>query len=263
MKGVRAVLGLMLLLAGVLQPRLLLSPLFDAVVLGWLAWASASAGWRRLSGFAGCGAALMVLLMTPAAANTLLRLVEAEPAPAPCAGDADRFHVLLAGGTARAPLDAADFGALSADSLARTTRFARQFGSPPVTRPVVVSGGGRPEPEGRLMAALLERAGWPAAQLQLETASVDTWTSAAEVRRQHAGRGSRIVLSTSALHLPRAVRAYRAHGFDVCANPLFSDFVAAGPAASFVPQAGALAKTESVVHELVGLTYYRLRQPDR
>ncbi len=263
MKGVRAVLGLLLLLAGVLQPRLLLSPLFDALALAWLAWASASAGWRRLSAVAGCGAAVMLLLMTPAAANTLLRLVEAEPTPAPCAGEADRFHVLLAGGTARAPLDDADFGALSADSLARTGRFARQFGSAPVTRLAVVSGGGRPEPEGRLMAALLERAGWPRAQLQLETGSVDTWTSAAEVRRLYGGRGSRIVLSTSALHLPRAVLAYRAHGFDVCANPLFSDFVAAGPAASFVPQAGALAKTESVVHELVGMAYYRLRRPGR
>jgi uncharacterized SAM-binding protein YcdF (DUF218 family) len=178
-------------------------------------------------------------------------------APA-CSGEAGRFHVLLAGGVTRAPLDEQDLGALSEGSLLRGMRFVRQFGGPEL-RPVVVTGGGPGIADSRLMAELMQRAGLPAARLRVEAESLNTWDSARAVRRQFATPAMQIVLSTSALHLRRAALAFRAQGFDVCANALYSDFLPPTSPGYFFPQSSALRKTEAALHELIGLAAYALR----
>ncbi len=258
MSVLRWLFGVGLLAAAVAQPRLLLSPLFLALILAWLGVTALAAARPRWAAAAWSGLALMLVLMTPAAANTLLSWMEVPAQPLVCSAEPDRIHVLLTGGTERDPTDATDYGALGADSLARTTRFARQFAQGDA-RSIVISGGGVGLPESGLMAALLTRSDVAAQRLRTETASLDTWASAHELRRQMPELGTRIVLSTSALHQRRASLAFRAHGFDVCDNALFSDVIAPGPLASFVPQSTSLRKSERVLHEVVGWLVYRLR----
>ena len=259
MKVLLIAVGLWLLAAAFTQPRLLLSPLFLSLLLAWLLALAAAARRRGLQWACGIGLAALLSLMTPAVANALLGLVE-QPLSLPgCVSDADRIHVLLAGGNDREARDATDLGALGPKSLARAAYFARQFADRD-QRPVVIAGGGPGAiPESRLMAVLLERLGVPAPRLRVETKSQNTWGSAVELRRQWPESTGRVVLSSSALHLPRASLAFSAQGFDVCLNPLYSEVVDSDALGRFVPQSSAALKTEAVLHELLGTVIYRSR----
>jgi uncharacterized SAM-binding protein YcdF (DUF218 family) len=237
---------------------LLISPLTLALLCGALAfWAAGRRRWlARLS----AGLLLMALaLMTPAGANGLLWLVETPPAVAAnCLADQDRHHVLLAGGFHRRALDEQDVAALTQASVSRAAFFARRFGAGDA-RPVLVAGGGPDVAESAVMATLLMHQGVAPERVDTERGSRTTWASAQALAADQGTRGTRIVLSTSALHLRRAALAFEAFGFDVCAHPLHSDVIVPDHVAAFWPQAPAAVKGAAVLHELVGLLAYRWR----
>lgn len=82
-------------------------------------------------------------------------------------------------------------------------------------------GGGRHGSEAAMMAAAITRLGVPATRLLLETRSRSTEANAANTRRLAQPRGMRrVLLVTSALHMPRAVRQFRRQGFDVVPVPV-------------------------------------------
>jgi uncharacterized SAM-binding protein YcdF (DUF218 family) len=64
---------------------------------------------------------------------------------------------------------------------------------------------------------------------------------------------------TSALHLTRALIAFRAAGFEPC--PLASDsvYMAPGGFGYYLPHTSALRKAEWAIHEIVGDAAYRVR----
>jgi uncharacterized SAM-binding protein YcdF (DUF218 family) len=238
-----------------------LSPLYWLLcALALVVWAGRR-GLRRARQLGLALAGVCLALMTPAAANTLLHWVERPLAPAACVADADRELVLLTGGTRRAAADARDVGALSQASVLRAMAFVQRFGAPDA-RSVTVAGGGFGVPESVLVAALLERAGLPAARLRTEQDSLTTWESARALSGQGRPAARRIVLATSALHMARSARAFRAHGFDVCESPLYSEVVDPGALPTFFPQSTALSKSERVLHEIVGGWVYGVRRAD-
>ena len=61
------------------------------------------------------------------------------------------------------------------------------------------------------------------------------------------------------MHLPRALYAFRAAGFDACPLPSRSDYVPMKGIGWFLPQRSALAKSEAALHEMVGAIVYALR----
>jgi len=71
--------------------------------------------------------------------------------------------------------------------------------------------------------------------------------------------GERWLLVTSAFHMPRAIAAFRAAGFPVEAYPV--DWRTRGPLDAFRPfgsVAEGLGRTDTAVHEWIGLLAYRL-----
>lgn len=75
-------------------------------------------------------------------------------------------------------------------------------------------------PEAETMAELLTLMGVPREALWLETESRNTYENAVESKRLLDPKGiNRIVLVTSALHMPRAVAIYEKQGFDVIPAP--------------------------------------------
>ena len=71
--------------------------------------------------------------------------------------------------------------------------------------------------------------------------------------------GERWLLVTSAFHMPRAIAAFRAAQFPVEAYPV--DWRTRGPAdlvAPFASLSGGLSRTDTALHEWVGLLAYRL-----
>ena len=71
----------------------------------------------------------------------------------------------------------------------------------------------------------------------------------------------RILLVTSAFHMPRAARLFESAGLDVSAFPV--DFVGTGGGTpgmlGFLPTAGALAQSQVALREFYGRLYYRMK----
>lgn len=116
--------------------------------------------------------------------------------------------------------------------------------------------------EGNVMAAAAERLGVPREKILVDPASENTREHAAEADRRFADKTIRIGLVTSAYHLKRAEREFRAYFADVM--PIPSDFLASRPqgirAVDFVPNAGSLFKSAVALHEMTGNLWYRLKR---
>jgi uncharacterized SAM-binding protein YcdF (DUF218 family) len=233
------------------------SPLVIGMIVAVLLWR-----WREPRGVRALGwaiAAICLLLATPLGANLLLALAERRAPISACTAPAPATIVLLGGGVRRAPESPDDVGALSSASVQRTIDAVAWVLASPGTD-LVISGGMRPGDEvaeSTLMATLARRLGVPAASIRTETASRTTWENAQFVRSLAPRLPSRIALTTSALHLPRALIAFRAAGFEPCAHPV--DYRAAPfrDLADLLPRGGALAASDAVIHEWIGELVYR------
>jgi uncharacterized SAM-binding protein YcdF (DUF218 family) len=125
---------------------------------------------------------------------------------------------------------------------------------------VVLSGGGDLErqafSEARAMAVFLQDLGVPAQAIVLEEASRNTRQNAAFSASLLKARGiEHILLVTSALHMPRALPLFKAHGLQVTPAP--TDFEAGQESPSgllaWLPDTGALNGSALAIKELVGL----------
>jgi uncharacterized SAM-binding protein YcdF (DUF218 family) len=122
---------------------------------------------------------------------------------------------------------------------------------------LVIAGGGRRIPEAVMMAKLAERMGVSSSAIEIETRSRTTWENARNVAALSPAVPKRIWLVSSALHLPRALGAFRAWGFEPCAWPSGSMYVPFGlNPGYFMPQSSSLTKAELAIHELLGDVVY-------
>ena len=120
----------------------------------------------------------------------------------------------------------------------------------------------RRTPEGEVLAGLATRRGVPAASIVLTAVVGDTAGEAREATRLAREHGwKRVLLVTSAYHLPRAVLLFRHAGIDVVPFPCDHHTAANGrPAAmSFLPSADGLRQTETALREAYGIMYYKVR----
>jgi uncharacterized SAM-binding protein YcdF (DUF218 family) len=132
---------------------------------------------------------------------------------------------------------------------------------------VVATGGSIPwlgaeEPESSAMEVLLREWGVPPDAIVTEAQSVNTRENALYTRPLLVDRRvSKVLLVTSALHMPRALATFRSAGID--AEPAPTDFEVVcregTTVLDFLPDAEALAGTTKAIKEYIGLAYYRWR----
>jgi uncharacterized SAM-binding protein YcdF (DUF218 family) len=170
--------------------------------------------------------------------------------------------VVLAGGV-HGPVAPVDEPFLGRATYERSV-YAAQLYQHWRTLPVVVSGG-NPDPGGRpysdAMRRELIRRGVPAAEVWMETRSRTTYENAkytAELLRSH--RVTTIALVTSASHMRRAAASFRNQGVRVLTAPCaFHSMYTLAAADWLVPNSTAISWNDEIVHELVGMIWYRLR----
>ncbi len=121
------------------------------------------------------------------------------------------------------------------------------------------------------MAKLMALMEVPQEALWLETKSRNTYENAAFSWDFLSQKGiRRIMLVTSAMHMPRAAALFRHQGFEVIPAPTdysitetdWQSMLSASPPAqllNLLPSAGDLATTSSVMKEYLGIFVYRLR----
>jgi len=114
--------------------------------------------------------------------------------------------------------------------------------------------------EARVVAAQLERWGIERSRLIVEDRSRNTRENALFSKQLvDAHHFKRLLLVTSAAHMPRAVDCFHKAGLDVDALPV--DYLSYDPSqssGSFIPRAGALADSVAALRELVGRWIYKL-----
>lgn len=127
------------------------------------------------------------------------------------------------------------------------------------------------EPGAEVMAGLLGMLGVPADALWLEPRSRNTYENAVEVKKLLDAKGiQRIILVTSAMHMPRSAAIFARQGFDVIPAPTDYNVTQAGwdyawtpdPAVqifNLVPDADSLVMTTRALKEYTGILIYRLR----
>jgi uncharacterized SAM-binding protein YcdF (DUF218 family) len=129
----------------------------------------------------------------------------------------------------------------------------------------VISSGGVIDPEqpedpaGQTMKDALVRLGVPADRIIVEGESRNTREEALTIAQMLPAIGTKhVVLVTSSIHMRRAVGMFRAAGVEVIPaisrQREYTDSIL-----SFVPTEAGLRLSALAVHELAGLTYYRLK----
>lgn len=111
------------------------------------------------------------------------------------------------------------------------------------------------------MAAFIKDLGVPEAALVLESGSRTTRENAINTRPLLQARGiNRILLVTSAQHMPRALATFRKLGIDAIAAP--TDFEASRPTGywllRWMPSAAALERSSRALKEYIGIWVYRM-----
>ncbi|TDG12858.1 YdcF family protein [Seongchinamella unica] len=126
---------------------------------------------------------------------------------------------------------------------------------------VLVSGGATTgsRPEAEQIGDYLELMGLPATALLLERQSRDTRQNAAYSRPLLEGRGvEKILLVTSAYHMPRAVPLFERAGFEVIPAPTdYQRLVGEAAVPRWLPTVEDLGRTTAAIKEYVGFAYYR------
>ena len=142
--------------------------------------------------------------------------------------------------------------------------------------PVVIASGGRIDwrgggpSESADMAEILKTLGVPDSAILQDPTSLNTYQNAVNVRQIVKERGiRRVLLVTSAMHMPRSLRIFQRQGIDAIPAP--TDFQVTqqdikepfsstqATVLNFLPDAERLEKTTRALKEYIGLVIYRLR----
>jgi len=114
--------------------------------------------------------------------------------------------------------------------------------------------------EGAVARQLALEFGLPADRVEVSPQALNTQQEAEAIRKMFSSVRPKIILVTSAFHIPRAVVTFETEGFEVIAHPVdFRVPVRRGALMSGLPSTDALEKSDLVIRETLGRGYYRLR----
>jgi uncharacterized SAM-binding protein YcdF (DUF218 family) len=201
--------------------------------------------------------AMALVACCPVGANALVWLIESRvPHTETCAEPVPATVVVLSGGLEGPPRNADDFASLDPDSVQRMLSAVALWKRMPAATFVIAGGGPFAVKESDVLARLAEQLGVPAASIVREVHSLTTWENAQELHKLQPPLPDRIWLVSSAIHLPRAVKSFRAAGFDPCIHVSDRDYLSLQGIGYFLPQSSALRKSEMAIHELLGQALY-------
>lgn len=217
--------------------------------------------------------ALMVLLLASNnwAAHRLVQSLEWQHLPPKTLPTADAI-VILGGATKSAfpPRPGVDLSE-AGDRVLYGAQLYREGKAP-----IVISSGGRigwrggGPSESADMAQILKTVGVPSSAILQDPTSLNTHENAVNVKKIMQERGiRRILLVTSAMHMPRSLRIFQRQGIDAIPAP--TDFLVSeqeieepnsSPQAiilSLMPDTERIDRTTRALKEYIGMAVYRLR----
>lgn len=203
--------------------------------------------------------ALLWLFSTPYFAEAMLHELEGKPDAVDTKKTLADAIVVLGGGTY---FNAPEYGedTVSDASLLRLRYAAKLHRA--TGKPILVSGGkplGNMLSEAQQMKQTLEKEFNIPVQWT-EDDSNNTLESAYLSRKTlQQSNITRIYLVTHAWHMPRSVQIFRAAGFEVIPAPTAFNTRYQTDLLAFIPNAHAMLDSKIVMHELIGMLWYRIK----
>lgn len=208
----------------------------------------------------------LFLLACPTTSGWLVRTLEDKYPDREIGSDPQAQAIVVLGGSMNLPSETHHSSGITnaSDRILVTFRLYRAGKAPYV----IASGGDSPflntahsQHEAEEMRSVLEEWGLPESAILVEDASINTHQNALFTRRILQPRGiDRVILVTSAMHMPRAAATFRKAGFEIV--PVPADFITGWTPTigifNWLPNSGALADSSSAIHEWLGLIVYRV-----
>lgn len=222
---------------------------------------------RRLVSLA--GVVVLWVFSTPLIGDGLLKTLEGPPERVPMEQVAQAEAVVVLSGMLREVPGAA---------LAEWNRAADRFEAgvelwQARQAPLLLFTGGwvpwlpDARPEGEVLRQRAQLLGVPEAAIRVTGKVGNTAAEAVAVREllRQEGKEPRVILVTSAFHMPRAALLFQQAGLEVQRYPVdFSaDAARQRTVMDLLPTAGALSNSERALREYLGRAYYRLRPVGR
>jgi len=239
----------------------MISRLLDPVFLGLMILLVGLFGWTRVQPrrsmmrwkvIAWSGFVFLWLSASPWFSNTLVRWLQPPPAdlaPALAGTDpSERAMVVLAGGSRNEYDFIPPVERLDESTQGRLLGGARIYREQGGFGLIVVTGTGQPYVES--MADYLVLQGIPRDKIALELKATDTVTNAiysAEILKKYGPK--KVVLVTSALHMPRSVADFESAGVQVIPAPV--DYIG-GQGWRLLPSSPTIHRTAQALHEILG-----------
>ena len=115
-------------------------------------------------------------------------------------------------------------------------------------------------PEGEYLREVAIKFGVPEKNILLTENVENTDQEAKAIKKLFSIKNPKVILVTSAFHMPRAQTVFEAAGIDIVAFPVdFQSSESKLTFMSFMPSANALNDTSFFVREMIGRTYYKLK----
>jgi len=217
--------------------------------------------WRRLGhGVTGGALCLLYLLTTPFVGSRLLASQQAEAPFDPAAGTAGAGAIVVLSADI-APFQA-DYGgetvaSLTLERLRRGARLHRETGLP-----ILVAGGVMPE-RARSLADVMAEALTEDFRVPVRWLEGDSGTTAENAfysaRMLRAEGIRKVLLVTSAWHMPRSLLAFRAFGLDPVPAPTGFIVPTNWRLPSWLPSGRGLQQSQWALHEMIGTLWYRYK----
>jgi uncharacterized SAM-binding protein YcdF (DUF218 family) len=242
---------------------LILPPTSLLLIICSALWLGRRFFWAQCIG--GAAVVLLAVVSMPATGMLLARPFERAYVPFDkmllSPGAPNRYMVLvLGGGRELGAIEHAQRERLSAASLERA-RYGAMLART-LAVPVAVSGGkpaGGYHSEAELMRQFIEDEMGQRVAL-VEDGSNDTLQNAQFTSAQLRERGvTDVVLVTDAVHMPRAVRAFKPTALGIVPAPMRFYSEAPMLVTDYLPSGEGLGKSQRALRELLGLMFYRLK----
>ena len=201
------------------------------------------------------------IFTTPIVSSYMVASLEQKFMPVPVDKSPTADAIVVLGGSIAGP-DSPRIDIELTDNSDRILHSARLYRAGKA--PIVFAAGGAmdTQPEAYAMKALLVEWGVPEKNVVIETESLNTYQNAVNTKPLLDKQGiKRILLVTSAIHMPRALATFQALGINAIPSP--TDYLEVDlknyEIKDFLPDIDALGKTSMVIKEYLGLMVYRWR----
>jgi len=254
---------------GLFLSKLLPQLIYPLSLFIWLAILAGAAIWfeRKRLAVAMLSAAIVVLwiVSTPAFSNYFRAGLERTYLPTAVSESPTANAIVILGGAVSGPVYPRIDVDLN-DGADRVLHAARLYRAGKATF-IIATGGnilwlGGSGPEAPAISTLLQEWGVPEHAILLESDSVNTRENAINTKRILDERElDMVLLVTSALHMPRALAAFRAAGVKAAPSPTDYEVVDRQGVTilDFLPDAGALEGTTRAMKEYLGYAVYWMR----